>query len=177
MTDRRLQGKINHNSGGRFEMLIDYACNVYRDRGIAEINKANEPIKPISGRMPGGWFKAVFTKKSGADYSGVARDGIPIYFEAKSTAADRIYYNRVEPQQLDQLERAEAMGATCFVLVCFSNAGVFRIPLNVWACMRDFYGRLYIKADEIDEYKIAEPWEDVYFLSGLVEGGGRNERE
>lgn len=173
--DRRLQGKINHNNGGRFEQRIDYACRLYQNKGIAEINKANEPIKPISGKMPGGWFKAVFTKKSGADYSGVAWGGIPIYFEAKFTSSDRITFNRVEPQQLDQLERAEAMGAMCYVLVCFSAGNVYRIPLHVWACMKDFFGRLYIKEDEIEEYKIAEPWEDVYFLSGIIEGGGLNE--
>lgn len=175
MTNRKLIGKINHRTGERFEHLINYACRIYQDKEIAEINKANEPMKPISGKMPGGWYKAVFTKKSGADYSGLAKGGIPIYFEAKYTSSDRITYNRVEPQQLEQLERAEAMGARCFILVNFENAGVYRIPLNIWACMGDFFGRLYLKPEDIADFKIAEPWQDVYFLSGIVEGGGFDE--
>lgn len=175
MINKKLQGKINRNSGGRFEQRIDYACKLYQNKGIAEINKANEPLKPISGMMPGGYFKAVFTKKSGADYSGVAKGGIPVYFEAKFTTSDKINYNRVEPQQLEQLKRAQAMGARCFVLVCFDAGGVYRIPLNVWAGMKTIYGRLYIKENEIQQLKIAEPWEEVCFLSGLVEGGGFND--
>lgn len=175
MINRRIQGRTNHKSGERFEKLIDYASRIYQDKKIAEINKANEPMKPISGKMPGGWYKAVFTKKSGADYSGVAKGGIPIYFEAKYTSSDRITFNRVEPQQLEQLERASAMGALCFVLVSFEEVGVFRIPLENWGGMKMLYGRLYVKPDDIAEFKIAEPWQDVYFLAGLVEGGGFDE--
>lgn len=175
MIDRRLQGKINHNNGGRFEQRIDYVCRLYQNKGIAEINKANEPIKPISGKMPGGWFKAVFTKKSGADYSGVCIGGIPVFFEAKTSTTDRISFSRVEPQQAEQMQRAKNLGAVCFVLVDFAGYGIYRIPFEIWYKMKEFYGRLYIKAEEVLEFKIAEPWEEIYFLSGIVRGGGLND--
>ena len=88
--------------------------------------------------------------------------------EAKHTDADRIERSRLTQEQLDELESYHAIGARAFVLVSFSLRQFFRIPWPVWRDMRERFGRLYVKPEELEEYRVSAPGGIIKFLEGLV---------
>lgn len=59
-------------------------------------------------------------------------------------------------------------GGWAFVLVSFSLRQFFRIPWPVWRDMRERFGRLYVKPEELEEYRVSAPGGIIKFLEGLV---------
>ena len=101
----RRQNQLNRHRGAQFEDLIRAACDYYRGRGVADIEKTPEEMKPIKN-MGKGHFVAVYVKKAQADFRGFLRGGLAVNFEAKHTDTPRMEQDRVTPEQADRLERA-----------------------------------------------------------------------
>lgn len=101
----RRQNQLNRHRGAQFEDLIRAACDYYRGRGVADIEKTPEEMKPIKN-MGKGHFVAVYVKKAQADFKGFLRGGLAVNFEAKHTDTPRMEQDRVTPEQADRLERA-----------------------------------------------------------------------
>ena len=57
----RHQNQLNRHLGADFEELIGAACEYYRGRGVADIEKTPEEMKPIKN-MGSGRFVAVYVK-------------------------------------------------------------------------------------------------------------------
>ena len=151
---RQLQGRINKNRGQAFEDIIEASCRYFRAKGVAEIRKNSEPMRPLSKPNSRGQFLACFTKKSGPDYVGVLNGGKFIALEAKHTDTDRMQRSVISSEQEKQLDRHEKLGAECFVMVSFGFERYFKIP---WAAFRDMkarYGRKYITAEDVKEYEV-----------------------
>lgn len=152
MADRRYIGRKSHKKGSSFEKRILDTCDLLRKLGKAEINKANESLKPISGRTAGGYFKAVYTAATGADFSGVIKGGRAIFFEAKYTETDKITESRVTNKQINQLLAAERMGAVCFILCGFSSGNSYKVPVSNWLRLKELYGHKHVTESDIAEY-------------------------
>lgn len=50
---RSYQGAVSRAQGAQFEQAIAGACDLYREKGMADIEKTPEPMRPIK-RLEGG---------------------------------------------------------------------------------------------------------------------------
>ena len=173
----RHQNQLNRHLGADFEELIGAACEYYRGRGVADIEKTQEEMKPIKN-MGSGRFVAVYVKKAQADFKGFLRGGLAVNFEAKHTSTPRMEQDRVTPEQADRLERAFRYGAAAFVVCSFSGKDFFRVPWEVWRNMKARYGHKYITIQEAEPFRITFGGPGVLlFLEGLEEKNNGVQKE
>lgn len=149
-----VQGKVNRAQGLAFEDTIESACKYYMIAGRAYIEKTPEPMKIIKALdRKKGIFAAVFQKAAQPDYKGTMAGGRAVAFEAKHTETDRILQSAVTDDQRDALDKHEAMGAICFVLVSLGYK-YHRVPWTVWKTMKDHFGHKYMNAADLASYEI-----------------------
>lgn len=129
-----VQGKQNKANGKWFERYIDSACEYYKKKGIAVIDKTPEPMKPIR-EYGTKQFIAAFEKKAQPDYKGILANGTSIIFEAKHTEKDRIMQSAVTKEQEIYLNQYMNMGAQCYVFVSFS--------------LKELVGHKYLSLEEL----------------------------
>lgn len=146
-------GKISKAQGEYFESMIGAACDYYRQKGIADIEKTPEPMRPIKD-LGSGKFVAVYTALAQADFKGFLQGGRAVYFEAKYTDTGKITQDRVTDNQTERLERAYQYGAYAFVLCYFGAVGFYRIPWGVWRDMKGHFGHKYITPQEAAPYEV-----------------------
>ena len=107
--------------GSGFEELINMTNEVYRQRGLAIIQKIPTPITPIKlDKSKGVITLAYFDQKSTVDYIGAAQ-GIPICFDAKQTAQGRLPLQNIHHHQLDFMSEFQKNEGIAFLLVNFSD--------------------------------------------------------
>lgn len=163
----RRQNQLNRHRGAQFEDLIRAACDYYRGRGVADIEKTPEEMKPIKN-MGKGHFVAVYVKKAQADFKGFLRGGLAVNFEAKHTDVEKMTQDRVTADQTERLERAHQFGAVAFVLCSFGSVGFYRVPWTVWRDMKGQFGHKYITPQEAAPYEVRIGGPGVLlFLEGL----------
>ena len=162
---RQMIGAANKARGKRFEDCLDKAFAYYREHGFAIVEKTPEPMRPVQN-LGNGKFMAFFEKKAQPDYKGIIKGGRTVMFEAKFTATDKMEQNRVPPGQADYLERHQALGAHCYVIVGFSSGTVYRFPWDIWRDMKRHFGRKYVtEADtEITAYLVPVTRDGVLLL-------------
>ena len=150
----QLQGKVNRAQGAAFEDAINASCLYYELQGEAYIEKTPEPMKIIQvlDRIRG-IFKAVFQKPAQPDYKGTMKGGQAVCFEAKHTDTDRIKQSAVTPEQRDALDKHQAMGAFCFVLVSLGHR-FYRVPWDTWVTMKARYGHKYMSQEELEPFQV-----------------------
>ncbi len=159
-----LQGKQAQSDGSFFERVIDDACFRYKCNGWANIEKTPEPMKAIRplGR---GQFVAFYTAKAQPDFKGVLRNGRAIMFEAKATNNDRISQSRVMDNQLKALFEYKSFNALTFILVFFiTENACFRVPIETWRDMKVLFGRKYVKAVDLEDYRVPTAGTRIDFL-------------
>lgn len=155
MVDRKVAGLKNKVNGAFFEDIINQACDFYRVRGVADIEKTPEPvrlIKPIKGKP--GYFVAVHNEAAQVDYKGFLRGGQAVEFEAKFTDTGRMKFERVTPNQQARLRRAQEFGAISFVICCFGGVQFYRIPWMDWQEMKTVFGRKFVTPQDLKAYEI-----------------------
>lgn len=157
----QLQGKVNRAQGAAFEDVVNASCLYYELQGEAYIEKTPEPMKVIQAMdRSRGIFKAVFQKPAQPDYKGTMKGGQAICFEAKHTEADRIKQSAVTPEQRDALDKHQAMGAYCFVLVSLGHR-FYRVPWSHWKAMKTFCGHKYMNQKDLEPY-------EVFYIAGVI---------
>lgn len=149
-----MAGKRNRVAGEHWEAMIEATCRHYQLKGVAEITKTPEPMKPLGRPNSKGQFLACYTKSAQPDYKGTLAGGRAIVFEAKHTDTDRMSRSVISEEQEKQLDRHMALGAECFVMVSFGFQEYFRIPWPVFRDMKEHYGRKYITPEDVQEYKV-----------------------
>lgn len=164
--NRQIQGARSKAVGDLFEQLIDMACNQYKRKKIALIEKTPEPMKPIKS-LGAGKFVAHFEKQAQPDYKGTCKGGRSIVFEAKHTDKDRIEQSRVTDEQRDALNLHFDMGAICFVLVSIGLENFYRVPWDVWRNMKAIYNHKHMKVKELEEFKVSEKNGLIMLLEGI----------
>lgn len=159
--ERQYRGMQSRAAGNQFEDLISASLEWYEDKGVACIEKTPEPMKPLSKPNKKGQFLACFVKAGQPDYKGTLNGGRAVVFEAKHTDSDQMKYDRLTGEQIDRLTLHHKLGAAAFVMVSFGLDDFFRIPWPVWRDMKAIYGRKYIKAADVEQYR-------VQYMSGVL---------
>ena len=149
---QQYKNKQNNAQGQHFEREILAGCRMYEQKGIATIDKTPEPFRVTSKNHRTGEFTGRFSTHAQPDFQGTLYGGRSIMFEAKRTGKDRITRNVLTDTQMDVLEKHNRLGALCGVCICIQD-DFFFIPWNVWRDMKEMYGRQYLKADDIEEYR------------------------
>lgn len=149
-----LIGRRNHVAGQHWEDILEASCEYYRREEIAEIEKTPEPMKQLGAKDRNGRFTACYAKKAQPDYKGTLAGGRAIVFEAKHTETERLQQSVVSADQWERLDRHEALGAACYVLVSFNFRAFFRIPWKAFKEMKLRYGRKYITPEDVKEFEV-----------------------
>ena len=149
---RSYQGAVSRAQGAQFEQAIAGACDIYREKSMADIEKTPEPMRPIKS-LGGGRFIAFFEKQAQPDYKGTLAGGQAVVFEAKTTSTDRITQDRVTGEQAERLERCYQMGGLAFVLCQFASGQVYKLPWSIWENMQEHFGVKYITEDSAAPYR------------------------
>ena len=103
--------------GAAFEAMINRTLDLYREEGLALIQKVPTPITPITiDKSSGHITLAYFDKKSTVDYLGVVQ-GIPVCFDAKECATDTIPLHNMHPHQIAFMEEFEKQEGVAFILL------------------------------------------------------------
>ena len=141
---------------------------MYEQYNIAVIDKTPEPFRVTSKNHRTGEFTGRFSAHAQPDFQGTLYGGQSIVFEAKRTSKDRITRNVLTDTQMDVLEKHNRLGALCGVCTCIQD-DFFFIPWNMWRDMKEMYGRQYLKAEDIEEYKVRFDGA-VHFLQNINTG-------
>lgn len=156
-------GWRSHAKGKAFEEMLDASFAYYADKGSAQIEKTPEPMKLIRS-LGQGRFVACYTKSAQPDYKGTIKGGRTVMFEAKYTEHDRILQSAVSDVQAEYLDKADGLGARCFVVCGFSSGNVYRIPWGFWRNMKKILGHKYVKEEEIQQYQIKRSWNGLLLM-------------
>jgi recombination protein U len=168
----KIQGHRSRVIGKSFEEVIEAACIHYREKEIAIIEKTPEPMKVLGKaqrRGSSGRFEACFIKKAQPDFKGCLANGKAVVFEAKATETERIRKNVITKEQFEYLEGYWKMKASAFVLVCFSLERYYRVPWGIWREMEVFYGRKYLREEDMESYKISFRNGHLDFMHNIAE--------
>lgn len=149
---QQYQNKLNNAQGQHFEREILAGCKIYERYKIAVIDKTPEPFR-VTKKSRDGIFTGRFSTPAQPDFQGTLHGGRSIVFEAKRTSKDRITRNVLTDTQMDTLEVHNRLGALCGVCISIQD-DFFFIPWKVWRDMKELYGRQYIKADDVEQFRV-----------------------
>ena len=149
---QQYQNAVNNAQGHLFEDAITAGCNTYRDSGRGEINKTPEPFRVLN-KGNNGSFIGRFTAHAQPDFQGTLESGRSIVFEAKTTTTDRLKRDILTVEQQNALERHLNLGAVAAVCVSIEDKFFF-IPWEIWRDMKNHYGRKYVTAEDIEQYRV-----------------------
>ncbi len=85
-------------------------------------------------------------------------------FEAKFTEHDRILQDAVNEGQTEYMDKADSLGARCYVVCGFATGNVYRVPWGVWKNMQRIFGHKYVTEKEITQYQIQKSWNDMLLI-------------
>jgi len=170
---QQYQNKVNNAQGHFFEDYIKAACVLYSDRERADVDKTPEPFRVLE-KSRDGVFKGRFTARAQPDFQGTLDGGRSIVFEAKYTSTDRMKRDVLTLPQKDALESHARRGALSAVCIGI-NDRFFFIPWEIWRDMKQHFGRLYVTAADLEEYRVRFNG-SVLFLDYVHERSGSNEK-
>lgn len=149
---QQYQNAVNNAQGHHFEGYIKAGCLTYKDRGRGKIEKISEPFK-VTETHRDGRFTGRFTSNAEPDFQGTLSGGRSIVFEAKYTSTERMKRGVLTGDQIDALQEHAALGALAGVCIGIQDKFYF-IPWDVWRDMKSLYGRQYITAADVEEYRV-----------------------
>ncbi|MDO4938517.1 MAG: Holliday junction resolvase RecU [Lachnospiraceae bacterium] len=141
--------------GSTLEDMINHTNYIYKEKGLALIQKIPTPITPIDIDKESRHITlAYFDQKSTVDYIGAVQ-GIPICFDAKECATDTFPLQNVHEHQIDFMNCFEKQGGVSFLIIHFTHRNeMYYIPLKdlnkFWNRMING-GRKSFKFDEINK--------------------------
>lgn len=153
----KVQGLQNKICGQSFENQVIMACENYKRKKIAFIEKTPEPFHIIKriydeGKLVG--FMGFFEKQSQPDFKGTLAGGRSICFETKTTTQEKICQNIVTEEQGKDLTIHENLGALTFVLISLNLRRFFRVPWIIWRQMKEKYGHMYMVYKDLLPYEV-----------------------
>ena len=105
--------------GSMLEELITLTNDLYRDKGLALVQKIPTPIKPIRiDQTTRTITLAYFEQKSTIDFTGVVQ-GIPVCFDAKETALKSFPFSNMHAHQIEFMKDFTEQGGEAFIVVNF----------------------------------------------------------
>ena len=161
--------------GSTFEELVNRTNELYREKGLALIQKIPTPITPVKMDKESRHITlAYFDQRSTVDYIGVVQ-GIPVCFDAKECAVQTFPLANIHPHQVEFMKTFEEQKGLAFILIYFTSDNEFYyLPLRqllvFWERMEGG-GRKSFRKEELDPrfYLPKEHGILVPYLEGLQE--------
>lgn len=149
---QRYRNRQSNGFGKNFERFISIGCDYYRENGIADICKVDEPFRVIKLKG-GGRFEGQFTRNANPDFEGTLKGGGSICFEAKYTSSNLIKKSVITEKQEEVLNFKHGLGA--YVGVCVGiKERYFFVPWEIWSNMKEIYGRVSVGVEELKRYEV-----------------------
>lgn len=105
--------------GSMLEELIVLTNELYREKGLALVQKIPTPIKPIRiDQTTRTITQAYFEQKSTVDFTGVIQ-GIPVCFDAKETSLKSFPFSNIHDHQIEFMDDFTKQGGQAFIIVNF----------------------------------------------------------
>ena len=159
--------------GDELEEQINRTNDLYREKGLAVVQKVPTPIKPIRIDSENRTITlAYFEQKSTVDYIGVAQ-GVAICFDAKETAKQSLPMSNIHDHQIAFMESFRKQGGIAFLLVYFKKYNEYYfLPIEILKPLYDAAksgGRKSIPYEQFDKkYQISiEAGLYVHYLKAL----------
>ena len=150
--ERKYKAAMSNGRGRQFEMMIEGGCRHYKALGRAKIEKMPEPFRCLK-KDQRGIATVRFIAHAEPDYMGTLQGGRAIVFEAKYTDKDRLLQSAVTDTQEKSLQMYSDMNALAAVCIGIQDQ-YFMIPWNIFAGMKGNYGRKYVTAADVEEYRV-----------------------
>ena len=100
--------------GSTLEELVNRTNEMYREKGLALIQKIPTPITPVRMDKEHRHITlAYFEQRSTVDYIGAVQ-GIPVCFDAKECGADSFPLANIHPHQVEFMKGFEEQGGNLF---------------------------------------------------------------
>ena len=117
--------------GSKFEEIINFSNEIYKQKNIAIIQKIPTPITPVQvDNKKHTITLAYFEKQSTVDYIGAVQ-GIPICFDAKETSKKSFPLQNIHSHQIEFMENFSNQKGIAFILINFSNINeIYFLPFN-----------------------------------------------
>lgn len=118
--------------GSSLEDIINFTNEMYRQKGLALIQKIPTPITPVEiSKEKRTITLAYFDQQSTVDYIGVVQ-GIPICFDAKDTAQKSLPIQNIHEHQIQFMSEFQTQKGISFLLVHFSEFNTYHfLPFDV----------------------------------------------
>lgn len=125
--ERRVEhARAAHAAGVSLEEWLDDQHDAARITGLGDLEHLHPPVL-VGEQLGGGWFRAKWRGRSGADYRGTLRGGLAVSVEAKSAGRGRLpliddgseRYDGVKAHQRTALERTLKLGGVALLVVRF----------------------------------------------------------
>ena len=119
--------------GSTLEDMINRTNERYLESGLALIQKIPTPITPINiDKNTRHITLAYFDQKSTVDYIGAVQ-GIPVCFDAKECAVDRVALQNIHEHQVKFMEIFEKQGGISFFLIYYTHRDeFFYLPYEIF---------------------------------------------
>ncbi|MBO7333517.1 MAG: Holliday junction resolvase RecU [Lachnospiraceae bacterium] len=107
--------------GSAFEEMVNRTNELYREKGLALVQKIPTPITPIEiDKASRHITLAYFDQKSTVDYIGACQ-GIPICFDAKESAVETFSLQNIHEHQVEFMMDFKRQGGIAFFLLYFTK--------------------------------------------------------
>lgn len=118
--------------GSTLEEIINFTNDLYRQKGLALIQKIPTPITPVEFHHETRTITlAYFDKQSTVDYIGAAQ-GVPLCFDAKDTTLKSLPLQNIHEHQISFMQEFAKQGGVAFLLVHFIFCDEYYfLPLEV----------------------------------------------
>ena len=141
--------------GSVLEEMINRSNVVYREKGLALIQKVPTPITPINiDKETRHITLAYFDQKSTVDYIGAVQ-GIPVCFDAKECKTDNFSLQNIHEHQFKFMEDFEGQGGVAFIIIFYTHRDEkYYIPfkdIRKFVCRAAGGGLKHFKYEEIDK--------------------------
>lgn len=111
--------------GSTLEELINITNELYREKGLALVQKIPTPITPVKiDKENGNISLAYFEKDSTVDYIGIVQ-GVPVCFDAKECSVDKFSLRNIHEHQIKFMDDFEKQNGISFLIVMFTHKNEF----------------------------------------------------
>ena len=141
--------------GSTLEDLINRTNDLYKEHGLALVQKIPTPITPIKMNEDHTQITlAYFDQKSTVDYIGAVQ-GIPVCFDAKECSVDTFSLANIHEHQINFMEDFEKQGGISFIVIYYAHIDRFHYMRfcklsQFWTRMTEG-GRKSFRIDELEE--------------------------
>ena len=107
--------------GSAFEEMVNRTNELYRDKGLALVQKIPTPITPLEiEQLTRHITLSYFVLKSKVDYIGACQ-GIPICFDAKESAVETFSLQNIHDHQVKFMCDFSSQGGIAFFLIYYKS--------------------------------------------------------